>query len=57
MTLLYIWGLASQSLEGGDAPDLFAFEELLPVIPIDNMKRKWRRTISRPTKKQGDPNE
>jgi hypothetical protein len=28
-------------LQGGDAPDLFADEELLPVILDDNVRRKW----------------
>ena len=30
--------------EGGDAPEYFANEELLPMVLIYSMKREWRRT-------------
>jgi hypothetical protein len=38
--------------EGGDASDIFANEELLPMIPSHIMMRKWRRT-KKTNKRQG----
>jgi hypothetical protein len=45
--LFFLPGLSSElpKSEGGDAPERFASEELLPIL-----KRKWRRTKKRPTK-------